>query len=85
MYESQIREVLAHMGCLDSARQLGETDSLFDAGVIDSLRMMELVAQLQQRFGISVDQNDLTPENFDSIAAISRYVRARRNPGPAGS
>jgi D-alanine--poly(phosphoribitol) ligase subunit 2 len=59
-----------------------DNQSLFDAGVLDSLRLMELVPQLEARYGIRVAVDDLGPENFDTIAEISRYVSASRRARP---
>lgn len=54
-----------------------DSDSLMDSGSVDSLGMMELVASLEKKFGFKVDIEDLLPENFDSIEAITRYVQSR--------
>jgi acyl carrier protein len=51
-----------------------ETESLIEAGIIDSTGVLELVAYLENDLGITVDDADILPENLDSIAAISAYV-----------
>ncbi|MGZ8197708.1 MAG: acyl carrier protein, partial [Burkholderiales bacterium] len=48
--------------------------SLLDAGIIDSTGVMELVSFLEQEFGIQVDDQDLVPENLDSISALAAFV-----------
>ncbi len=57
-----------------------DEDSLIDAGIIDSVGVLELVAFLQRRFGVEVMDADLVPEHFDSIAGMARFVGARRSP-----
>ena len=58
--------------------QLADEDSLLAAGVIDSLGFVELVEEVQSRYGIAVEDIEITEENFGSIAAISRFVTAKR-------
>ena len=48
--------------------------SLLDEGVIDSVGVMELVAFLEQDFGLSVADDELVPENLDSIANLVAFV-----------
>ncbi len=53
--------------------------SLLREGIIDSLGVVELVEFVQNRFGVKVDQQDVVPENFDSVAKIAAYV-SRKSP-----
>lgn len=57
---------------------LSDRDSLLEAGIIDSVMMLDLIAYLEKAHGISVGEDDMVPENFDSIEAIARYVERRR-------
>jgi acyl carrier protein len=54
------------------------TASLFEAGVIDSFAVMDLVAALEEAFGIQVPDADLVPRRFESLAKIAAYVDAKR-------
>ena len=45
--------------------------SLFDAGVLDSWSMVDLVSQLEQALGIEVPDAELRPNNFESLARIA--------------
>jgi len=51
-----------------------EEQSFLESGVIDSTGLLELVAFLEERFGISVADRELLPENLDSVANVSRFV-----------
>ncbi|HMN85255.1 MAG TPA: acyl carrier protein [Bauldia sp.] len=51
--------------------------SLLDAGLIDSTGILELVAFLEQSFGISVADAEIVPANLDSIATIAAYVEGK--------
>ena len=48
--------------------------SLLDAGIIDSTGVLELVCFLETTFGIEVRDDEMLPENLDSIRAIANYV-----------
>ena len=48
--------------------------SLLDAGLIDSTGILELVCFLETQFGIEVADDEMLPENLDSIRAITSYV-----------
>ena len=56
---------------------LGDEDDLIDSGVVDSLGIFQLIAFLEERFGIKIGDEEITPENFGTIAAIDRLVGAR--------
>jgi acyl carrier protein len=64
---------------------LGNTTSLLETGVLDSLSLLRLVVFIQERFDIVVDDVDLVPENFDSVDAICAYLRSRAGASQAGS
>lgn len=53
---------------------LSDTESLLDAGLIDSTGVLELVVFLEREFGIAVADADIVPENLDSISRIAGYV-----------
>ena len=51
--------------------------SLMESGILDSLTLLRLVVFLEERFGITMGDADLLPENFASVNTICAYVRAR--------
>lgn len=61
---------------------LASDESFLDGGVIDSTGVLELVAFLEQRYAIAVADDDLIPDNLDSIERVALFVerklRARR-------
>jgi acyl carrier protein len=56
---------------------LGDEDDLIDSGVVDSLGIFQLIAFLEERFGIKIGDEEITPENFGTVAAIDRLVSSR--------
>jgi acyl carrier protein len=55
-----------------------DEDSFLANGIIDSRGVMQLVTFLEAEFGLRVDDADLLPENFDSVARLAAYVERRR-------
>jgi len=70
-----IREFISHE-LLHNAREtpLRDDDQLIDAGIIDSLGIMTLLVFLEERFSLQISGDELIPENFGSIDAISSLV-----------
>jgi acyl carrier protein len=66
-----------------AADALDEDASLLDSGVVDSTGVMELVSFLEDRFGVTVEDSELTPENLDSINRLCAYL-ARKGVEPGG-
>jgi acyl carrier protein len=54
--------------------QIGDDDSLFESGLLDSFALPDLVSALEKEFGFSVPDADLNPRKFDSIARIEAYL-----------
>ena len=61
----------------DDRQALGDDESLLDAGLIDSMGILELVAFLESRFDLRVADGDIVPANMDSIRSIAAYVRGK--------
>jgi acyl carrier protein len=53
-------------------------ENLLAQGVIDSMGIVKLTAFLEDRFGIETDDDDLVPENFESLAALCAFVERKR-------
>jgi acyl carrier protein len=56
---------------------LGPDESLTGRGIANSTGMLDIVLFVEQRFGVRVGDEDILPENFDSINAIATFVSAR--------
>lgn len=52
-------------------------DSLLDKGVIDSTGVLELVAFLEERYAIKVEDDEVIPDNLDSTRSIATYVEKK--------
>lgn len=57
---------------------LADDESLLGAGLIDSTGILELVSYLESEFGIVVLDQEIIPENLDSVAQIAAYIDAKQ-------
>ena len=64
------------------SENLSDDQDLFDTGILDSASALALLLFVEERFGISVPDEDFLPEHFSSVSAAARYIRARQA-GPA--
>lgn len=58
--------------------ELADGDDLLKRGIVDSLGFVELVEEVESRFGVQVQDVEITEENFGSIDSIARYVESKR-------
>jgi acyl carrier protein len=57
-----------------------DDDSFLERGIIDSTGVMELVGFLEEQYGIKLHDQDLIPDNLDSINGLARFVESRLQP-----
>jgi acyl carrier protein len=61
----------------DKGFQYGDNASFLEEGIIDSLGIIELVSFVEKKFGISVADNELLPNNFDSVSKLSSFIASK--------
>lgn len=77
----QIRKFLSMHFPSMRTRAVSDDESLIGGGIVDSLGILDVVAFLEQAFRISVTDEELLPENFQSIRSLAAYVRRKLNHG----
>jgi acyl carrier protein len=75
--ERAVREFLDENFPLGDGLTVGRGESLQDAGVIDSVGVLELIGFLEQRYGLEISDAEVLPENLDSIAGVTQFVTAK--------
>jgi acyl carrier protein len=58
-------------------QQLTSDYPLIERGIVDSLGIMHLVSFVEREYGITVEDEELTPDNFETIGAIAALVRSK--------
>ena len=55
-----------------------DQDNLLSKGVIDSLKMLDLISFIEKQFGVAIDEDEMMPDNFESVNAIVSFVQEKR-------
>ena len=55
-----------------------DDDSFQERGIVDSTGVLELVCHLQERYAIAIADDELVPDNLDSLNKVARFVEAKR-------
>ena len=58
---------------------LDDEDSFLEKEIIDSTGVLELVSFVEERFGIEVNDDELIPDNFDSVSKLNEYVKKKQD------
>ena len=61
-----------------SGPELKDGDSFLEHHVLDSTGFLELIAHLEETYGIKVTDDEMVPENLDSIDAVAAYLARKR-------
>jgi acyl carrier protein len=78
----QIRDYIAkNLLFSDSGFSFSDDASFLGEGIVDSVGVLELVTFVGQEFGVTVEPDEMTPDNFDSVSKIEQYVRRKQAGG----
>ena len=75
---TDIRQFITKKFPLARKRQIQDADALLETGMLDSQGVLEVVGFVEQTFSITVADEDLVPENFQSIDRIAAFIEARQ-------
>jgi acyl carrier protein len=74
-HEARILKVLQRVSGKTAAPAADE--SLFVSGLLDSFALTDFVAGLEEEFGISIPDSDLSARKFDTIQKVDAYIAAK--------
>lgn len=78
--KDKVREyILENYLFTDDSSALSDSDSFLDKGIIDSTGILEVIYFLEDEFGVSVDDEEMIPENLDSVDNIVAYLEKKNN------
>jgi acyl carrier protein len=72
-----VRSYIVDSLLLGAGDDLDDDTSLIEAGILDSTGAMELVAFLEDTFAVSVADQEIVPENLDSVARICALIERK--------
>ena len=59
------------------AAEVASDTRLIEKGIIDSMGIMELVGYIEQQFGIELEMDDMTIDNFGAVSAIKALIMSK--------
>jgi acyl carrier protein len=80
----KVREFVVENFLFGDGEALKDDTSFMEEGIIDSTGILELVFFLEETFGFSVEDDELVPDNMDSLQNIARYVDRKLDASSAG-
>jgi len=80
--EQKIRTFIVNNFLLGvNANNLNDSDSFLEKGIVDSTGILEVVSFIEESFSIKVDDEELLPDNLDSINHLVNFVQKKQNKG----
>jgi acyl carrier protein len=73
----KIRDFVHGYFIKDSGLELEDDTSFLEEGIIDSTGVMELVAFIEVTFGIEIKDEEIIPDNFDSVNKLVDFIRSK--------
>ena len=73
-----IREYVVENFLFGDEEELEENVSFLESGIVDSTGILELVAFIEETFDIIIEDDELVPENLDSIGNATRYIATKK-------
>lgn len=62
----------------DDASALADADSFLEKGILDSTGIMEVIFFIEEQFGIKVDDEEMIPDNLDSVDHLTAFVELKK-------
>jgi acyl carrier protein len=75
--KNKIKVFIINYFVKESGIELNDETSFLDEGIIDSTGVMELVAFLEETFAIKLEDDEIIPDNFDSINKLIQFVQRK--------
>jgi acyl carrier protein len=69
-----IRQFIIDSFLFGSDEDLTDDTSFLEEGIIDSTGVLELVAFIEENFSIHIEDNELIPENLDTIRNVATFI-----------
>ena len=60
-----------------------DDDSFQERGIVDSTGILELVCHLEEKYAVDISDDELVPDNLDSLSKVARFIACKRQVQPA--
>ena len=77
--QKQVREyVIENFVLGDEEDTFSDNQSFLDTGLIDSTGILEVIGYLEDEYEITIEDDEMVPENLDSVDRIARFVHTKQ-------
>ncbi len=81
--KAQVRQYIAkNLLFSDNGFAYDDDASFLEEGIVDSLGIMELVLFIEEKFGVKVKDEEITPDNFDSVNKLANFIQCQISGSP---
>lgn len=81
--EQQLRDYIAAKILLANRFPYRDDTSFLESGIIDSLKLLDILLHIEKSYHISVADDEMVPDNFDSVSKIANFIRHKMGPTAA--
>jgi acyl carrier protein len=79
--KARVRQFITSTFYVPDPSQVTDEMSFLETGIVDSTGVLEILTFLQSEFGIAVQDDEILPENLDSVARMVAYIERKTNVG----
>lgn len=76
-YIDEVRDYVIESFLFGESEKLEDDNSFLASGVVDSTGILELVNFLEENYGITIADEELVPENLDSLQNIDSFLKRK--------
>lgn len=76
-FASDVRKFVLKSFPRARTKEVKNSDSLLESGLIDSLGVLDVVAFIEREYSTIVEEEELSPENFQTIDRIAAFIRSK--------
>ena len=75
--ETRVEGFIRDKFIFNNDNNFNQETSLFEAGIIDSTGVLELILFLEESFSIEIKDEEIVPENLNSVSNIARFMKTK--------
>ncbi len=72
--KDKVKTFIRESFLFDSSAEIGDNESLLERGIIDSTGVLELILYIEEEFAIKIEDEEIIPENLDSVSNIETLI-----------
>ena len=76
--KKQVRDFITRNFYAAASGDVADDASLLTLGIIDSTGVLEVIGFIEDQFGVHVEDQEMVPENLDSIAQIAAFIEKKK-------